>query len=213
MLSNLINNSIEAVGMSGIVEVILGGGPKSVTIAVSDNGRGLSEDELDRVWNRGESLGKADGNAIGLTRAKKVVARWGAEIHMRSTQGEGTVVTIELPLTKNAPESASMAEVRIVLIDDELIVRRSWEFAAGECGIRMVAVSTPDEFWQMSSHLGRSIEVYVDARLGMGIDGVEVARTIHASGFGRVYLCTGDPASKYSGVTFLSGVVGKEFPK
>lgn len=213
VLSNLVNNSAEAVGEHGVVEVSLDVSAEKATIAISDNGRGLTEDELDRVWNHGESLGKVDGNAIGLARARKIIARWGAQMHMRSSLGQGTVVAIELPLAKKALPSSDLKNVRIVLIDDELIIRKSWELAAAERDILMIAVSTPDEFWQISAQLDRATEVYVDARLGAGMDGVDVARKIHESGFVRVYLCTGDPASKHRGAVFLSGVVGKEFPR
>lgn len=210
VLSNLLNNAAEAIADSGRILVALEAKAGGVIIEVSDTGRGLSEDEFDRAWNKGESVGKTGGNAIGLAQAKRIVALWDGQIYMKSVLGKGTTVTIELLASSVATQPAS--DVQVVLIDDEALVRKSWQAAAESRRVSLAVFSEPKDFFEVSEKLDRSIRVYVDARLSGGVSGVDVAKEISRIGFEYVYLCTGDPAKNFQDLKFLAGVVGKEFP-
>jgi len=75
----------------------LGGlGGSLVRIEVTDNGAGIPEKYLDKVFEPYFTRGKPDGTGLGLALAKKIVEDHGGRIEIRSTEGVGTTVAIVL---------------------------------------------------------------------------------------------------------------------
>jgi signal transduction histidine kinase len=77
-----------------------------VTIEVEDTGRGIPEEEQDRVFERfyrGSGAVDGDGFGLGLAIAKRMVNVMGGEIGLRSTRGEGTTFWVRLGEPKLAP--------------------------------------------------------------------------------------------------------------
>jgi len=71
----------------------------SIAICIEDNGPGISADELRQVFNpffTTKPVGQ--GTGIGLTISERVVKRNGGKIILDTTEGEGTIVTIFLPV-------------------------------------------------------------------------------------------------------------------
>lgn len=70
----------------------------SLTIAISDNGRGISEQLQDKIFNmffKGEFGAK--NNGMGLFIAKTAVDKLYGNIHVKSELGKGTTFTVVLP--------------------------------------------------------------------------------------------------------------------
>lgn len=212
MLSNLVNNAVEAVSEKGSISLKLIAEPGWVNIEIADDGRGLTDDEFARVWIHGESVGKKSGNGIGLSSARALVSAWRGTMDMQSKAGLGTVVRISLPLADLDFESKDFGRVDGVLIDDEVLNRRNWEFAARRHGRHVIAVADAQDFWELAKKVGTDTKIFVDARLANGENGFELARSISAQGFSRVYLCTGERPEKFARSDFLAGILGKEFP-
>ncbi|MCT4633393.1 MAG: cell wall metabolism sensor histidine kinase WalK [Firmicutes bacterium] len=100
---NIIGNAIKYTPRGGKVEVYLMTDDSSVLIKVIDNGDGIHEDALDRLFERFYRVDKArsrdlGGTGLGLSIAKEIVELHEGEIEIDSIVGEGTVVTIRLPL-------------------------------------------------------------------------------------------------------------------
>jgi signal transduction histidine kinase len=75
----------------------------AVEIVVSDTGVGIAPDVLPRVFERffqGDSTSTRayGGTGIGLTLAKQLAERMGADLMLESTLGEGTRVSLRLRL-------------------------------------------------------------------------------------------------------------------
>jgi HAMP domain-containing protein len=83
---------------------------EEVEFAVSDNGPGLGEEELDNVFDRfwraqsGETQ-EVGGTGLGLAIAKSLVELHGGAISANSTQGEGATFRFVLPIAKDGRQT------------------------------------------------------------------------------------------------------------
>lgn len=76
-------------------------------IAVQDFGEGISQENMDRVFNRFYRVDKArsrnkGGNGLGLSIAKRLVEAYHGKIGIESALGHGSIFQIELPLISEA---------------------------------------------------------------------------------------------------------------
>ncbi|RWZ59132.1 HAMP domain-containing histidine kinase [Halobacillus fulvus] len=96
-LVNLIDNASDAVeGKSdATVTIRTEVDDKGILIGVQDNGDGISEENIDKIWNAGFSTKAHPG--VGLTFVKNVVKEHGAELSIDSEPGLGTTFWIHIP--------------------------------------------------------------------------------------------------------------------
>lgn len=97
VLSNLINNSIEAIDCSGFVIISLRCDNNQVEITIEDNGCGIPSEILPQVTEQGFSFNKKNGAGFGLSYSKKYIGLLNGKIELHSEVGIGTKVTIFLP--------------------------------------------------------------------------------------------------------------------
>jgi signal transduction histidine kinase len=74
-----------------------------ITIEVRDTGRGIAPEDIphlfERFWRGDSSRARSTGGAgLGLSICKAIVDSCGGEIAVSSRLGEGTCVTVRLPL-------------------------------------------------------------------------------------------------------------------
>lgn len=130
VVSNLINNAVEAIPSQGRVTVQLGMEESEIKITVCDNGVGIPADLLPKLGQSGQTYGKSDGNGLGLFHAKKSIEAWGGRMQINSRPGEGTEVHVYLP--KVPAPGWFVEDVRIpasrfvVILDDDLSIHRVW---------------------------------------------------------------------------------------
>lgn len=116
VISNLIDNSLQAVSEDGKVEVEVNyvRNETECTISIIDNGIGIPEAILKSIMAKGGSYGKPGGKGIGFQWAKKKIEQNHGRILMTSQEGVGTEVRVVLPVvTDLAHKHAS--EVRLSL--------------------------------------------------------------------------------------------------
>lgn len=77
------------------------------------------------------------------------------------------------------------------LIDDDPLVRMTWELTAKESGSSILTVESFESFINNSQNISRETPVNVDMNLGNGIRGTDVALKLHNMGFKWIYLATG----------------------
>ena len=98
VISNILNNAVEAVESSGgSVEIdsqIVNG---KVEIRVNDSGVGMSVQTLLRLEHESFSTKGGIGRGIGVAHARSAVESFGGQIRFASQAGQGTQVTIALP--------------------------------------------------------------------------------------------------------------------
>lgn len=100
VVSNLIENAIEATSTEGQVFVTVKDQEKFVEIAVADDGHGIPSEIINKIGTRGFTT-KTRGHGLGLAGAIELVRPWGGEIKFEPRQPKGTIVRVLLP--KNKP--------------------------------------------------------------------------------------------------------------
>ncbi len=96
---NVIKNAIESAGPVGKVEVRMkaleGSGSKGILIEVCDNGPGISQQDIKRIFQPFFTT-KEKGTGLGLSIVKKIMEAHGFDISVSSEEGAGTVVSLHL---------------------------------------------------------------------------------------------------------------------
>lgn len=122
---NLVNNAVKFTSSDGHVKVScaavpIGEGHASVRISVNDNGIGMSEEFMKKLFKpfeqeRSSMVSTTAGSGLGLSIVHEFVTLMGGTITVVSRQGEGSNFTMELPL-----ETALKAKAEPPVSDDEL---------------------------------------------------------------------------------------------
>ncbi|UCB45694.1 MAG: GHKL domain-containing protein, partial [Spirochaetota bacterium] len=96
---NLLQNSIDAVETGGSIEVTCHKQKNRWIIHFSDNGAGIEEENLERVFEPFfTSAQKSDGIGIGLSITRKLVTLHGGSIKALTRKGGGTIMELIFPL-------------------------------------------------------------------------------------------------------------------
>jgi two-component system NtrC family sensor kinase len=105
---NLILNAMEAVGSAGKVRIVSRVEGDKAIIQVIDTGKGIKEEDLERVFEPffSKALGKK-GIGLGLTICESIIRQHKGDIQIRSQYGQGTTVTMALPLNPDAVDLAA----------------------------------------------------------------------------------------------------------
>lgn len=102
MLINLVENAIKYTPEKGFVEVTLKVFDNEILIEVEDNGIGIPNESIDRIFERFYRVDKArsrelGGTGLGLSIVKHIVQILNGKISVKSELGEGTKFTIGIP--------------------------------------------------------------------------------------------------------------------
>ncbi|WP_413289896.1 sensor histidine kinase [Bdellovibrio sp. HCB337] len=100
IVSNVINNSVEAITENGNIYIELGENNHQATIAITDFGKGIPEEVLSKLKLSAFSYGKnGAGNGLGILNAYNSLKAVGGDLNIVSKPGVGTKVTISIPLS------------------------------------------------------------------------------------------------------------------
>jgi signal transduction histidine kinase len=106
VLINLISNAIKYSPAGKPIEVRIERNKHEVTIAVKDEGVGISEEQQKYIFERfyranTDANAEIEGLGLGLYIAHEIVARHGGRMWLESKLGKGSTFYFSLPLTKN----------------------------------------------------------------------------------------------------------------
>jgi len=114
VLTNVVDNAIEYSQPDGAIFIEVEDSGPEVEIAVQDNGVGMDDETVERIFDRfyHGSGGRAGARnmGLGLYVCRQIVEEHSGEIFVDSEEGEGTRVEIALP--KNLPARASDGDDR-----------------------------------------------------------------------------------------------------
>jgi heavy metal sensor kinase len=105
-LLNLLDNAVKYSQTGGEVRVslsILTSPDREAQITVADNGHGISPDDLPHIFERfyraSSNRGESSGSGLGLAIAQRVISLHSGDIQVASELSEGTVFTVNLPIS------------------------------------------------------------------------------------------------------------------
>jgi two-component system, cell cycle sensor histidine kinase DivJ len=126
---NLVANAIKFTERGGQVSVVAAVSGSQLTLRISDTGVGIAPDDLTRIGAPFFQAGKTyqrrhEGTGLGLSIVKSLVALHLGELTVQSRLGEGTAVTVKLPLVYTPPQAkpadGMLAESKIATLTPAL---------------------------------------------------------------------------------------------
>ena len=140
IMTNLISNAHLYSDVGSQITVTADADRDEVELAVADDGRGMTQEDMDSVFDRfvrrNDALG---GTGLGLSIVRSLAELQGGTVEVASTVGEGTVFTVRLPAEGSGSEASRRAVAgRRVLVATprpdfgrDLLVRLESRGAAG----------------------------------------------------------------------------------
>ncbi|MGQ3888244.1 sensor histidine kinase [Legionella sp. CNM-1927-20] len=332
ILSNLINNSIEAIKSNGSIIISLTCSDTDIELIIEDNGCGISADILPKITEKGFSFNKENGAGLGLFYVKQYIEKLNGRMVISSKVNIGTKIIINLIRTQSPDWFCEVLNIKqdsvvvildddpsiheawnerlvsfsnikikhfcngselfqykadqflstlylidyelldgkngldiieelklndrallvtscfedssirnrcenlgikiipksyvpyiqiaivlnndfdnkIVLIDDEEIIREAWALAAEEAGEDITTYSSFNNFMLEINNYSKDTIIYIDSELGENIKGEIYAKYLFENGFTKIYLATGYPTTQFNSIPWVKAVVGKE---
>ncbi|MEM8909853.1 MAG: ATP-binding protein, partial [Bacteroidota bacterium] len=105
VVNNLLSNAIKYSQSGGVITLRAGREGTFLKIEVTDTGKGIAPEQLDRIFDRfyqveGEHEPLQGGTGIGLAYAKEIAHFFGGDLQVKSQLGKGSTFIFTLPLKK-----------------------------------------------------------------------------------------------------------------
>ena len=156
-----------------------------------DTGPGIAAEHHRLIFEDMVRLG-ADGSApvgghgLGLGIVRRIADLMKVPIALESTRGAGATFRLRLPRADGMPSAApetgpawSLAGRRVLVLDDDSMVRGAYVNALAAMGCRALAAATLEEALAQLATLGCDAAV-VDFRLGGGVEGFAAIERMRA---------------------------------
>jgi two-component system sensor histidine kinase PilS (NtrC family) len=106
---NLARNALQAMPAGGTLGARVQAGPHNrLRIAFSDTGNGMSPEQVEHLFEPFSST--TGGTGLGLSIVYQIIRDHGGTINVRSREGEGTIINIELPSENGVNLNVSQTE-------------------------------------------------------------------------------------------------------
>ncbi|NCT68680.1 MAG: response regulator [Rhodanobacteraceae bacterium] len=206
ILLNLVGNALKFTERGGVTLRLTRAPSGGLRYAVVDSGPGMSEALRARLFGRFEqdvdAARRHGGSGLGLAICHELVQLMGGQIDVASRLGEGSTFTVDLPLEvavassvmPPAPLTPATSALRVLLVEDDATVAEVIGGLLAQLGHRTVHV--PNGLAALAELRGadatNSRDGPFDAALLdldlPGVDGLQLARMIRASGYPQLPL-------------------------
>jgi DNA-binding NtrC family response regulator len=105
-----------------------------------------------------------------------------------------------------------LAEGIIILVDDDPLIRATWELKAKAENIDLRVFASRIEIEEVLDQYSRKTPIFVDYNLKEEASGLELLDELHAQSFERLFITTGYEKDDIETRAYLEEVIGKEPP-
>ncbi|MCW5589343.1 MAG: HAMP domain-containing histidine kinase [Legionellales bacterium] len=131
MLSNLLNNSIEAIGEEGSISIVLHSSQDYVDVRITDDGCGMSSVKIANILNGNITSTKNQGSGLGLQHARDFMKNAAAKFDIQSTERIGTTIHLQFKRSASPPWLADKISIKkqstIIILDDDVSIHGAWD--------------------------------------------------------------------------------------
>ena len=99
-----------------------------------------------------------------------------------------------------------------IFIDNDELIRMTWEYAAKVSGITISTYKTIKEFMKTIDQHKKNTPIYIDSELDDDTRGEIVAKTLFDLGFSEIHLSTGHPSSLFQNMPWIKSIINKTPP-
>ncbi|MCT1620205.1 sensor histidine kinase [Janibacter hoylei] len=104
-MTNIVSNAVKFTPEGGTVRVTAHRDGQVARISCADSGMGIPEADQKRLFTRffrasNAQKGQIQGTGLGLVIVRTIAEAHGGEVELSSVEGEGTTVTITLPVAE-----------------------------------------------------------------------------------------------------------------
>lgn len=204
-LRNLIENALRYTPKGSILMGFRRRGAQ-VRIDIIDTGIGIPADKHAEIFEEFHQLNNpgrehGEGMGLGLSIVARLAKLLGAKLDVASHVGRGSRFSLSLPFDGGerpvtvVQRAHEQGGGRVLIIEDDLIIRMSLEAMLDDWGYETLAVATGEDALDLAASEGWRLDmVLADHRLGPGLTGVATAKEI-AGRAGRAFptlVLTGD---------------------
>ena len=128
ILTNILSNAIKFTE-KGEIKIRTKNDDKSVFISVEDSGIGISEKDIETIFDEfrqvdGSSTRAFEGTGLGLAIARKLTAALNGKLTVKSTVGKGSLFTLEIPIKWKGDFTIDKS-IKLKEIDGRLLATQS----------------------------------------------------------------------------------------
>ena len=138
VVTNLVLNAAQAIEEGAAQQNRISVGllqlDQTVTLQVSDSGTGMVPEVVERIFEPFfTTKPRGQGTGLGLPVCQQIIEAHGGTIHAASQLGEGTTMTVTLPVREPVPTALTPVpfdgehQARVLIIDDEPAVARAYQ--------------------------------------------------------------------------------------
>lgn len=203
-LGKLIENAIRGIDGVGEVHIKLTSGNDQIAIAISDNGKGMLPDKVDRIRKNGFNLTKLNASGYGLVDIKFWCEDKNGGFTLESAPKNGTTVYLFLP--------SARASYDYVLLESDTMIHLLWKKLAELHGKRVLHLRGIHELAENLGELSPVTPFYIDHDLTERLSGLDVAKDLFFQGYRNIYMTLDHQESFASKTTFVRDIVKKDPP-
>jgi two-component system OmpR family sensor kinase len=99
--TNLLSNAVKFTSAEGSIRLQVTDTGQCVIVEVADNGIGIPSADVPHVFDelyRASNAARISGSGMGLALVQRIITLHHGEVSLRSREGHGTVITVQLPL-------------------------------------------------------------------------------------------------------------------
>lgn len=190
LLRNILTNSIKA-SRDGRIIIEMGIKDQKLEIAVTDQGVGIAEEKLDKLFSQNLAASKskddAPGVGIGLSIAALIAKAHKGSISASNNRGKGARIVVTIPATgaNSAPikkaATSSTKELNVIIVDDEEACLLSMSMMLMKTSYNLKLYSNPAEALQQLKENPSDADIILLDIMMPGLDGISFLKELKAN--------------------------------